>query len=59
MKVQFSLRINSDLLKEIKIMSIEKNQTISETIEILILKSLPESRKKNLSLDSLSKNSQK
>ena len=54
MKEQFSLRINSDLLKEIKIMSIEKNQTISETIEILIFKSLPESRKKNLSLDSLS-----
>lgn len=54
MKKQFSLRINSDLLKEIKIMSIEKNLTISETIEILILKSLPESRKKNLSLDSLS-----
>lgn len=58
MKEQFSLRINSDLLKEIKIMSIEKNQTISETIEILILKSFPESRKKNLSLDSLSNMSQ-
>lgn len=58
MKEQFSLRINSDLLKEIKIMSIEKNQTISETIENLILKSFPESRKKNLSLDSLSKKPQ-
>lgn len=59
MKEQFSLRINKDLLKEIRILSIEESQSVSETIEKLILKSFPESRKKNLSLDSLSNISQK
>ena len=52
MKEQFSLRINSNLLKELKILSIENGKTISDTIESLILESLPKSSKENLSLDS-------